>query len=67
MECFLAYFDILGFKEFVDNRLIRWDEESESKYQEIRQTLQQQSLPEDQDNSEETQSTSEENIDTLIV
>ncbi len=54
-------------KQFVENRLIRWDEESEIKYQEIRQTSQVMDNQDDQDNTEDNQVGNEENIDTLIV
>ncbi|TAF77369.1 MAG: DNA helicase UvrD [Bacteroidetes bacterium] len=54
-------------KQFIEKRLIRWDEESEIKYQEIRQTIQAADNQDDQDNTEDNQTANEENIDTLIV
>jgi hypothetical protein len=54
-------------KQFVENRLICWDEASETKYQEIRQTIQVVENQDDQDNTEDNQLANEENIDTLIV
>jgi DNA repair photolyase len=52
---------------FVENRLIRWDEESETKYQELRQVIHTTIIQEDQDNSEDNQVANEEPIDALIV
>jgi hypothetical protein len=54
-------------KQFVENRLIRWDEVSEKRYQEIRQTIQIADSQDDQDDTEDNQIANEENIDTLIV
>jgi hypothetical protein len=54
-------------KTFVENRLIRWDDESETKYQEIRQTVHAAPNLDDPDNSEDNQVANEETIDTLIV
>ena len=54
-------------KQFVEPRLIRWDEESETKYQEIRQTVDAVATLDDQDNTEDNQVANEENIDTLII
>lgn len=54
-------------KQFVDDRLIRWDEESETKYQEFRQTIDVVATQDDQDNTEDNQTANEETIDTLIV
>jgi len=53
-------------KLFVENRLIHWDEESERKYQEIRQTINVATNQDDQDNTEDYQTTNDESIDTLI-
>ena len=54
-------------KQFVEDRLIRWDEDSEAKYQEIRQTVDAFGAQDDQDNTEDNQVANEENIDTFIV
>jgi len=54
-------------KTFVPERVICWDLESETKYQEIRQNVNAIVAQEDTDNTEDNQPANEENIDTLIV
>lgn len=52
---------------FIENRLIRWDEESEMKYKQIREIAQTIDDNEDQDNTEDISAHNEENIDVLII
>lgn len=51
----------------IPDRLIRWDEETELKYNELMQTVQAVIDQDDNDNSEENQNLDEENIDGLIL
>lgn len=53
-------------KTFVPERVICWDLESETYYQQLRNTNQQQNDDNDEDNSEDTQTNEDDNIDPLI-
>jgi DNA helicase-2/ATP-dependent DNA helicase PcrA len=54
-------------KLLVPDRLMRWDEESETKYNELMQSQEDRIPDVDNDNSEENQTVDEETIDGLIV
>lgn len=53
-------------KQFIEPRLIRWDEESETAYQQLRNTNDQRDNDDDIDNSEDNQNPEDDNIDPLV-
>ena len=59
------YVDII--KTFVPDRIICWDEDSENAYLQLKTTAEKINEEDDEDNSEDTQTNDENEIDTLIV
>ena len=59
------YVDII--KTFVPDRIICWDEDSENAYLQLKTTAEKINEEDDEDNSEDTQTNEENEIDTLIV
>jgi DNA helicase II / ATP-dependent DNA helicase PcrA len=59
------YIDIIRL--LVENRLIRWDEETELQYQRIRQLETRSVNQDDIDNTEDSQATDDNNIETLVT
>ncbi len=54
-------------KQFVESRLIRWDDESETAYQQLKNSNDQRNNDEDEDNSEDNPNPEDDNIDPLFT